>query len=76
MHRQKLSIEGEKAALADEKSVADAAFAAGKGAPLARTESPEIIFAVKDLGPQVSWQTVFLIEYVSAWSHVSYALLS
>lgn len=58
----------EKAALNDDKSVAEAAFDAGKGAPLAKTASPEIVFTVKDLGPQISWQTVFLIEYVSCYS--------
>lgn len=69
VHRQKLTVPDERAALSDEKSVAQVIFDAGKGAPLARTDSPEIVLTVKDLGPQISWRTVFFIEYVRVLPH-------
>jgi very-long-chain enoyl-CoA reductase len=51
--RQKLSLKGSKAALADDVTLKDAGIE--DGAEL----------SVKDLGPQISWKVVFLIEYVS-----------
>jgi len=48
--RQKLSLKGSKAALADDVTLKD-------------TDGAEL--SVKDLGPQISWKVVFLIEYVS-----------
>ncbi|RDX57369.1 hypothetical protein OH76DRAFT_1395165 [Lentinus brumalis] len=50
--RQKLTLKGDKKALSDETLLKDAGVADGS----------EV--AVKDLGPQISWRTVFLIEYV------------
>ncbi|KAG6831516.1 hypothetical protein H0H92_009784 [Tricholoma furcatifolium] len=49
--RQKLSLKGEKASLDDAKKITD--LVGEKGGEL----------HVKDLGPQISWRTVFLIEY-------------
>jgi very-long-chain enoyl-CoA reductase len=57
VYRQKLSVEGEKAALADEKTVAEAM----------RNGGSNVVLTVKDLGPQVSWRTVFLVEYVRCY---------
>ncbi|KAL1741907.1 3-oxo-5-alpha-steroid 4-dehydrogenase-domain-containing protein [Schizophyllum fasciatum] len=51
--RQKLSAPSDKKALADELPVRE--VFAGKS---------EGKLVVKDLGPQISWKTVFLIEYV------------
>ncbi|RPD60011.1 hypothetical protein L226DRAFT_552913 [Lentinus tigrinus ALCF2SS1-7] len=50
--RQKLTLKGDNKALSDETLLKDAGVADGS----------EV--AVKDLGPQISWRTVFLIEYV------------
>ncbi|KAF8311714.1 hypothetical protein DL93DRAFT_1379465 [Clavulina sp. PMI_390] len=66
IYRQKLSLPNAKPALADEKTVAEVVFDANKGAELAKTggEAAEVELWVKDLGPQISWQTVFVIEYI------------
>lgn len=50
--RQKLTLKDDKKALQDEATLASLGL--GDGAEL----------AVKDLGPQISWTTVFVIEYV------------
>jgi very-long-chain enoyl-CoA reductase len=50
--RQKLTLKGSKAPLANDVTLKDAG--AEDGAEL----------SVKDLGPQIGWKTVFLIEYV------------
>ncbi|PCH42356.1 hypothetical protein WOLCODRAFT_101986 [Wolfiporia cocos MD-104 SS10] len=49
--RQKITIKGEKKALDDEATLAVAGIQDGGE------------LAVKDLGPQINWRTVFLIEY-------------
>ncbi|KAL1707966.1 3-oxo-5-alpha-steroid 4-dehydrogenase-domain-containing protein [Schizophyllum commune] len=51
--RQKLSVPSDKKALADDAPVKELFSGASQG---------ELV--VKDLGPQISWRTVFLIEYV------------
>jgi hypothetical protein len=53
--RQKLSLVGDRKPLEDDTLLKDAGL----------TEAaPEL--AAKDLGPQISWKTVFLVEYVRA----------
>lgn len=52
VERQKLSLKGEKKALADESTLKDAGVQDGDE------------LAVKDLGPQISWKTVFVVEYL------------
>jgi very-long-chain enoyl-CoA reductase len=46
---------GERAALADDVLLKDTGM---------QEDGAEL--AVKDLGPQISWRTVFLVEYVRA----------
>jgi hypothetical protein len=62
--RQKLSLRGDNKALKDEDTLADLKI--GDGAEL----------AIKDLGPQVSWTTTFIVEYVSIESQPSFHVLS
>jgi hypothetical protein len=52
--RQKITLKDSKNLLADDVTLKDAGV----------IEGGEL--SVKDLGPQVSWKTVFLVEYVSA----------
>ncbi|KAI0784549.1 3-oxo-5-alpha-steroid 4-dehydrogenase-domain-containing protein [Abortiporus biennis] len=52
VERQAYTVKGEKKTLADETTLNAAGIA----------EGGELV--VKDLGPQIGWQTVFLIEYV------------
>ncbi|KAH7928117.1 hypothetical protein BV22DRAFT_1059711 [Leucogyrophana mollusca] len=49
--RQKITLKDSKSAIADETTLADAGVANGGD------------LSVKDLGPQISWRTVFLVEY-------------
>ena len=51
--RQKLSLKTQKAALKDEEKLKDLLDGKVEGSEL----------QVKDLGPQVSWRTVFMTEY-------------
>jgi len=60
--RQRLTIKGERKALVDEKRLSDVLGSDADGWEL----------QVKDLGPQVSWKTVFVVEYVSCWLFLCY----
>lgn len=62
--RQKITHASSKKPLSDESTVAEALFEQGVGGAAAATEDPEATFFVKDLGPQISWRTVFITEYV------------
>ena len=52
--RQKLTLKGERKALDDDTLLADAGV----------DDGGELF--VKDLGAQISWRTVFVVEYVSS----------
>ena len=54
MSRQKLTLKGERKALDDDTLLQDAGVSDGS----------ELF--VKDLGAQISWRTVFVVEYVSS----------
>ncbi|KAJ8520763.1 hypothetical protein ONZ45_g2461 [Pleurotus djamor] len=53
--RQKLSLTGNKKALADDANLSEVGFS---------EKDTQVELLVKDLGPQVSWRTVFLVEYL------------
>lgn len=61
--RQKLTLKGDKKALSDEVTLQAAGI----------SEDAEL--GVKDLGPQISWRTVFLVEYVSLIHYHSFRWL-
>ena len=50
-----MSLKGDKKALADDDTLLKAGVVDGEE------------LNVKDLGPQISWRTVFLVEYVSLY---------
>lgn len=54
--RQKLSLKDDKKALQDESTLASAGVVDGSE------------LTVKDLGPQISWRTVFMVEYVRIYA--------
>jgi hypothetical protein len=54
VHRQKLSVEETSKALPDNALLGD----------VISTRDAAVKLYVKDLGPQISWKTVFLAEYV------------
>lgn len=64
--RQKITLKGERTNLVEEKKLSDVFSDKPKGAEL----------QVKDLGPQISWRTVFMVEYVRVdhWIHISSTL--
>ncbi|KAF4596755.1 3-oxo-5a-steroid 4- dehydrogenase [Pleurotus pulmonarius] len=55
VERQKLSQQGDKKALDDALKLTEVGFDA-------RTEECQL--SVKDLGPQIQWRTVFIVEYL------------
>jgi very-long-chain enoyl-CoA reductase len=55
VERQKLTLKGESKALEDDATLVAAGVLDGS----------EMV--VKDLGPQVSWRTVFMTEYVRSF---------
>lgn len=59
-----MSLKDDKKALVDEVTLADAGIL--DGAEL----------SVKDLGPQISWRDVFLVEYVRVLPCLSYCLVN
>lgn len=60
--RQKLSIKGSKSALPSEAKLVDVGIKDGGE------------LCVKDMGPQISWRTVFLIEYVRCYYIYAFAI--
>jgi very-long-chain enoyl-CoA reductase len=52
--RQRITLKGERKALVDETKLSDVLDS--------KTDAWEL--QVKDLGPQISWQTVFIVEYL------------
>ena len=50
-------MKGEKKALADDTTLTDAGVVDG------------VELNIKDLGPQISWRTVFIVEYVRSCSY-------
>lgn len=58
--RQRITPKGEKKPLGEETRLSDALGAPQNGWEL----------QVKDLGPQIGWRTVFLVEYVRTTSGI------